>query len=159
MEATTPEWIQAVAAVLAVVGAIVVGWRQIGVSQRQTALQEFQLRESLFDRRVEVFEDVQSLFSEVLREGKPAGHESTRQFIRAKQRARFLFSRSVNEYLDSVWAHHCDLSMHQSMQKGDYGDDGDKSVETIKAYHQELKWFANEGANLVVRFGELKPLG
>ena len=71
----------------------------IGVLQWRTAHQRAVL--DLFDRRLENYDALNRVISEILREGK-ATFESLISFSRAADRARFLFGKEIAAFLDTM---------------------------------------------------------
>jgi hypothetical protein len=71
----------------------------IGVLQWRTAHQRAVL--DLFDRRMENYDSLNAVISEIVREGR-ATFESLVSFSRAANRSRFLFGKDVTGYLDAT---------------------------------------------------------
>jgi len=99
--------------VLAVGAALIVGWRQARILDRQAALQEFALRSDLFNRRYKVLESTEKFLREILQHADDPSVETTREFQMAIGEARFLFSPRVREGLDEIWRQQAQHHLHR----------------------------------------------
>jgi hypothetical protein len=79
---------------------IAFGVALISYAQWRTANQRVVL--DLFQKRIDVYEDIESALGVVLREGK-VDEDAFRRFLTSKLAARFLFGRDVLAYLDSIY--------------------------------------------------------
>jgi hypothetical protein len=103
MQATAPIWLEYVKAFgtigVAVVAACIAG----GIAYRQWQTAHAKLVLDLFDRRFESYLALNTAIAGILSVG--AGNADVgmkMEFFRAKERAKFLFGRAVNEHLQAV---------------------------------------------------------
>ncbi|SLK12048.1 hypothetical protein [Novosphingobium mathurense] len=102
---------------LAVGAAVIVGMRQLAITNRQNdilekqadiaagqlALEQLALRHDLFDRRHEVFERTRDFLLHILQHAEEPTVEINRAFVTATGMSRFLFRPEVHEKLDEIW--------------------------------------------------------
>ena len=94
---------------LAVGGATIVGWRQVGIQQEQTRILEGQVRldslrynAELFDRRLEVYQGTARYLSSIAQNAKKPDPELEREFLLALNMSKFLFSPNVHDQLKQI---------------------------------------------------------
>lgn len=103
---------------LALMGAVIVGYKQAQILGRQTELQEKSLLSELFDKRFAVYERVRAYVGETISLGHPPGiprnradvglvavqkqMQIARDYFEALDLAQFLFSRDVVQRLKTV---------------------------------------------------------
>lgn len=157
----------------AVSGAVVVGLRQVGITREQTAiaarqadilgeqtkLEKLSFHETMFDRRMEVYDGAHAFLSSIIQHATPPSHELERTFVGALQRSRFLYRPAVYEALSEIWKKGCEFRAlkatmdHTYETQGHYGDGNpDKEAET-------LQWFWGRTENLPELFGDELQLG
>ncbi|TAD80135.1 MAG: hypothetical protein EAY70_05845 [Sphingomonadales bacterium] len=143
---------------LAVGAALIVGWRQTQIQSRQIALQEQELKVSLLEERLGVYDKVHNFFSFTLMHGRPAIGDVERDYQIALIKARFLFSDELNYFLKDVWHRHCDFGLHNTMSKGDNNADEANRIENVRLAGEDMNWFLTEFGKLHSRFGEIRPV-
>src|SRR5437764_15040252 len=98
-----------VTGVSAVAGAVIVGLRQVAITREQTAiaarqadilgeqtkLEKLSFHETMFDRRMEVYDGVHAFLSSIVQHAAPPSRELERTFVGALQRSRFLYRPAV----------------------------------------------------------------
>lgn len=171
---TTPEgaamvWaavIAAIPAIGAIVGAFIIGRRQLKLLDYQAALQgeiglraasieKLKVKVDLFDRRMEVYEAVEAFVHAIVRDGRSPNHrrkgekrsdrdiEITRDFIESMTRARFLFEDGVRDVIwNEVWLKSNDLSNHQVSQDYPQPQPGDET-DHVQAETDLLIYFGS----------------
>ena len=92
-----PTWVQYLQALLT--PAIALLALTIGIFQWRTAHQRAVL--DLFDRRMQIFDELNKAVSEIVREGK-ADFRDVILFTQAASRARFLFGNEITSYLERI---------------------------------------------------------
>ena len=157
----------------AVAGAVVVGLRQVGITREQTAIAARQadilreqtklarlgFHETMFDRRMAVYDDVNLFLSHILRHAASPPQETEQAFLEASRRARFLFRTDVNEGLSELWKKACAFHalkaemLHTIQTEGHYGE-GNPDKES-----EMLQWFAKRLEKLPELFGDELQLG
>ena len=136
---------------LAVAGAVVVGWRQVGIAERQAASQETQtailkkqaelaelsLRRELWEKRFEVFSATSAFLLDALDDtyDPQVGIE----FLKQSARSEFLFSRAAHTEILAIWnavgqarVHHQEAQAHLK-QSGAYKDGDSERTAILKA--------------------------
>lgn len=106
---------EAFAAIVAVIAAGIVGWRQAGISKRQAELQALDLKAALWDRRMAIYDATKSYLSYIVAEKRvpeqsgrglnPRWEEEAaiaNDFKHAVDRSRFLLSPEVFARLDRI---------------------------------------------------------
>src|SRR5690606_5106820 len=147
-----------VTGVTAVAAAWFVGSRQLRILNGQNDLKNQEIRISLLDRRLEVYDDVHAFLSDVMRTGREAEPEFARRFIGARLKARFLFSPQLNSFLDEIWIRHCDLGLHRSQSSREAGLEEEERIEHVRKASETLKWFVESFGRLHEHFSEIRPL-
>jgi hypothetical protein len=88
--------------VATIIAAGAAGFITYRFSRAQLRAAEMRLVLDLFDRRWEVTQDLRSAISEMLQHGIVLGKEPYWRYVRASQRAEFLFGPDVTNYLETV---------------------------------------------------------
>jgi hypothetical protein len=139
----------------AVSAALVVGWRQAGILDRQSAIQELALKTDLFDRRYKVFERTKNFLGEILVHDDDPSPETRREFQIAMGESSFLFSPKVREGLDEIWKHwtryhEVKIMMNHSQKTQANYREGDPEKNSAL-----LQWFSSRSNTLPDLFGEM----
>ncbi len=142
----------------AVLAAGIIGFRQSQIQDRQVALQEQELKVSLLEERLGVYDAVHNFLSYTLTRGRPADGNFERDFRLAMVKARFLFSDELNIFLKEIWSKHCDLGLHQTLSKRNNTADEEKRIENVHLAASDLKWLVDEFGKLHEHFSEIRPL-
>lgn len=94
----------------AVAGAVLVGLRQVAITnrqtsilERQTSLEEVKIRVDLHERRMAVYDTAGSYLAAALREARPPSTDIDRKFQNARSDATFLFGPRVNGELKAIF--------------------------------------------------------
>lgn len=104
-------WATLATGIMAVIGAVIVGLRQVKISERQTAIldrqagiEEAKLRADLFERRMETYEVTVDFLSNMsmVTQIDPAHTERWRAFREKVRESRFLFRDSVFHTLTEI---------------------------------------------------------
>jgi hypothetical protein len=118
MPAQLPEWVlylQALSTPAIAVLAAVIGFMQWRTAHQRAVL-------DLFEKRYELYSAVRSVITEVLTQGR-ADHKLQFDYLRAIERAHFLFGPEVTAYLDSL-----------------YKQRGESLVQPYMRMHQKAPW-------------------
>lgn len=142
----------------AVLAAAYVGSGQLEILKNQNILKEQEIRISLFEKRIGVFQSVTSFVNAVLVNGAQNGSEEERGFIAARLNARFLFSEELIQFLDEIWSKYCDLGLYRALMKDRFPGDREKHLDNVQKQSDCLKWFLDASANMTTHFSEIKPL-
>ncbi len=88
---------------LAAVGAAWrVGSRQMAILEQQNSLKEQELRISLLQQRLEVYDAVKAFLDAVCSSSKLPAPDVVLEFKKARTNARFLFSEEINDLLKNI---------------------------------------------------------
>jgi protein-disulfide isomerase-like protein with CxxC motif len=109
----------------------------IGFMQWRTAHQRSVL--DLFEKRFDVYIEIRAVIAQVLTHGTVADQQSL-DFLRAIDKAQFLFGPEVTAYLNSVYRLLVDHGLAESMMKAG-GADYQKAVEKKYAAFREISQF------------------
>jgi|GEM_PF-3407851 len=122
---------------LALLGAWLIGIRQIKIQHLQTriangmfAIEQTRLKAELYDRRVQVYAATKAFLDTIITRGVVPGHtheqgvtldeDIYRQFMDASSAAQFLFDDDVVEYLQQVWT--LAMSLHSAAMQQTAGE-------------------------------------
>lgn len=138
-------------ALLAVSGAIAVGWRQskilavqAEISHRAVELEELKLRSELYDRRLEIYNAIDAMLRYVRAHKTVPGWdrnendevietELSSNFWKAYGSARFLFSEETYAYIDQIFDDLSSLSdINYGIRNGAYPIEGEDPPEVQK---------------------------
>lgn len=142
----------------AVIAAGIIGFRQSQIHDRQVALQEQELKVSLLEERLSVYDSVHDFFGYTLTHGRPADGSYERNYQMAMVKARFLFSDDLNDFLKQVWHKHCDFGLHNTLSKADAAKNENERHENVKLASEDLKWFVEKFGRLHKIFDEIRPV-
>lgn len=143
----------------AVLGAILIGLRQVVIQRRQTEiqlrqtrLQEAELRAGLFDRRYRVFERTAQFLGEILRHADDPSPETQREFSIAIGESRFLFGPDVANGLEEIWRQWSQYHLQIIVERS-----GNPPEEGYPQKQMELwQWFVDRLNTLPELFDELR---
>lgn len=158
---------------LAVLGAVIVGWRQIGIVQEQTAiasrqadilgeqvrLEKLAFHESMFDRRMGVYEGIQAYLVSIVRTAAEPPRDAEIAFLEALGRARFLFRTEVSDGLREIWKEACSFSALKSVMSHTYRAEGHYGQGNPDKEAVMLSWFNERLERLPDLFGTELRLG
>lgn len=157
----------------AVIGAVAVGWRQVGISQEQTAiaarqaeilgeqvkLEKLGFHESMFDRRMEVYEAVAAFVVYIVQHAAAPSQTVERAYLNAMGRARFLFRPEVNESLSELWKQACSYQALKAVMDHKFATEGTYGEGAPQQESKLLIWFSNRLETLPDLFGDELKLG
>lgn len=110
---------EAFAALVAIVAAGFVGWRQVGVQHRQTEIQALGIKVALREERLKAYDATRFFIGHILRSGAVPGRKTLANnmnggpvtlpqvaidFYDAMDRSRFLFAPETRAALDRIYA-------------------------------------------------------
>jgi hypothetical protein len=142
---------------LAVGAAVLIGFRQLGITRRQTTiaqqqtrLAELTLRYQLFDRRMIVYNSTADFLAAIFRDAAYPSREVQAAFFSALGSSRFLFSAETYEGLSEIWERATDFRLLKlkARASADSGDPENKQAEDMA-----LTWFFNRLESLPNLFG------
>lgn len=117
-----------------------VAWQNYKISHASFYIQKDKLRLELFEKRLQIFEACQKLFSSVTIEGR-ATSAMLSPFLRDSANAEFLFGKEIAEYVDEV--HEKILRLFQVNKRLD--DEslpvGEKRTELANEAEKLQMWF------------------
>jgi hypothetical protein len=139
--------------ILAVGGAIYVGRRQVGISDRQSQILERQAsldalkyRSELFERRFEVYEATARYLGATLAQGDQPERDVERRFLVAMDASKFLFAPQVAQNLDAIWKECCAFFATKRVMESNYRQTGsygegmpDKELKQITALNDRFQ--------------------
>ncbi|WP_272004090.1 hypothetical protein [Roseovarius sp. ZX-A-9] len=109
------------------------------VAYQQWQTNHESLREKLFDRRIEVHDQVAAALSRLLREGFPAaGIEN--ELAQAWRKSRFLFDDEVSEYIEKLREAVNDGQFYHSQA----ALNNEKRNDYLDKEHDRLNWLAKQ---------------
>lgn len=109
---------EAFAAILAIVAAGIVGWRQVGIQKRQVEIAALTLTEAVWERRVLIYDATKAYLTHIAISSSVPGRHTlaatvtggdvtapaiAMAFAQAMERSRFLFRPAVHKTLNEVW--------------------------------------------------------
>lgn len=156
------------AGIAAVVGAVYVGVRQVGISRaqkdiagrqteilaKQVGLDELKLRAELFDKRFAVYEATRAMIGATLALAQEPEREIELAFRVAKDQATFLFQPSVSEGLQEIWKKLNSFFALNSVMSQSYRTQGHYGDGNSERERELLTWLADRQANLSELFGD-----
>ena len=139
MSISTREIITLLSAALAPITAVVA----LGIAYRQYRLEHAKLRQTLYDRRLAVFNSAMELLSVIMRDGN-VGMEQLFKVLAETNQSYFLLGEGISEYLTELYNKGVDLHTtnerlhHSSLPAGE--------ERTRLAYEngELLKWFGDQ---------------
>ncbi len=150
----------------AVAAAWWVGQKQTAISRRQTEilarqvdLDNSRLRSELFDKRFEVYQDIEGVISEVARQGGPPDWEHQRRYLAAMHRSKFLFRAEVVDALGVIWKTCCAGFANYSEKTASYAQTGVYGQDHIEKDYQFKIWISEILGSLPEVFGDELKLG
>lgn len=144
--------------VAAVFAAAFVGLRQLRILTSQNELKEQEIRVSLLDRRLQVYDDIHSFLADIMRSGNEAGPEFQQRFIRARLNARFLFSSELNEFLDEIWTKNVSLGLYNTLSNSKNAKNEKDRIANVHKSADTMKWLVDAFGKLHEKFAEIRPL-
>lgn len=118
-----------------------VAWQNYKINQSNFYIQKDKLRLDLFDRRLQVFEACQKLFSYLVVEGNMT-HEVLGKFSRDSSNAEFLFGKDVKQYVDQVSIKGLRVIQINRLLDGSHLDVGDERSKLADELFVLEGWFA-----------------
>jgi hypothetical protein len=131
------------APVIAVFGGYI-AWQQWNVNRAN-------LRERLFERRMEVFNGTQAFLSDILSTAK-VRDESLTEFTLVCQKARFLFGKKIQTYLLDIRSRSIEMRMYQIKMNALPAGDGRSKL--VDQEHDRLVWLTDQ---LPLIFDKFEP--
>ncbi|KQI72041.1 hypothetical protein AN191_07755 [Loktanella sp. 5RATIMAR09] len=119
------------------------------VAFQQWKVNQATLRERLFERRMAVFAQTQTLLSSILRSAK-CDDDALANFHSAPQVARFLFEKDLANYLEKI--RRSALAMRLAQTKYDGLPVGEERSKHVDAEHKELAWLTEQLDCIFVHF-------
>ncbi len=124
--------------------------RQAEILGEQAKLQALGFRESLFDRRMDVYEPVAAFLAHFVQHAARPTADKERAFLIALNRSRFLFRDEVSTDLTEIWNKACEFGAlkakmdHLFATEEHYGDGNpDKEANMLLWFHAQLEGLAN----------------
>ena len=150
-----------------------VGWRQVGISREQTKiaarqteilneqakLEGLRLRESLFDRRMDVYEPVAWFLAHFVQRATRPPAERERAFLNALNRAQFLFRNQVSTDLKAIWTKACEFGALKAKMDHLFATEGHYGGGNPEKEAELLLWFNAQLESLSDVFGDELRLG
>jgi hypothetical protein len=116
---------------LVTIGALFVGWRQLGISKKQIRLQHR-------EKRLVVHDAVMTLIARAVQKGTVTPEE-WQKFARDTKEVAFLFDKRIAEYCKEIYNHAVDVSVaHYVMETATSSPNYKQCVEKWNA---GMKWF------------------
>lgn len=121
------------------------------ITTKQYLVSRDQMRHELFERRFEIYKQVQIFLSKILEKGR-VDDESIPEFYDAMQKARFLFGEEISEYLKEIKEHaFAERQAHSKMSE--IKDNKSERSKYASERSEELRWLIGQISNLHVKFG------
>lgn len=140
--------------VLALAG-VVVAAAAVYFAADQARTNRIRLQHELFERRFEVFKEVQAYLTFILQEGGlkmgPEGGKRIGAMITALQKCRFLFGSEISDYADSIYSRSLRVAIYDGKLSHPDAADGElkwlleQSTEMFRIFAQYLKLDAVAG--------------
>jgi hypothetical protein len=141
---------------LALLGALWVGFRQLEITRRQTALAERQtelaaltLRHQLFERRLEAYRGVADFLGALLRDNAHPTGDVEAKFLKALGSSRFLFPDKTHQSLESIRMRATSFRIAKAVPAGGHAHPGGPAALDV-----ELDWFTVQLQCLPNLFGD-----
>jgi hypothetical protein len=138
-----PVWIQVLQGLLT--PAIAGGVGVIAFMQWRTAHQKVML--DLFDRRLKVFETVESAAGAVFRSGR-GNEETERSLLTAIAEAKFLFGNDVHDYLEAMWKSYVEMESLAMEIENLHGHERVTAVREKRRHGMAISSFHAEGVKV-----------
>ena len=106
---------------------------------------------------MDVFRAVEQMIYGVLGKGGPVDDLIEREFVRAKQEARFLFGKDLNSHLSDIWRNYVELKVYRDAMRDELEETGQYGVESKQKVHDAMGWLSNCSDNLSNRFSAINP--
>lgn len=147
------------AAVSSYINADAAAWATVAIAAivafveiRNYRVSRDQIRHDLFERRFAIYKAVQIFLSKVMQEGK-LDYQALPEFYDAMQKARFLFGKDVNEYLEEIKSHV--FALNKTVRKmNDNWEDETKRLENVERIDEEFRWLSDQLDELHMYFGK-----
>ncbi|MPQ92501.1 hypothetical protein [Thioclava sp. JE_KL1] len=111
------------------------------VAWQQWRVNRAALREKLFDRRWDIFNETQAFLSTTLSGGKVHDDDLAR-YSDTCQRARFLLGKDLSDYLEKIRTHAITMRMHRMKIEG--LEPGEERSKHIHGEYDELRWLTDQ---------------
>ncbi|MCZ4352104.1 hypothetical protein O4H61_06205 [Roseovarius aestuarii] len=131
----TPHWLEYIRALGPAIIALFVAY----VAYQQWRTNHDGLREKLFDRRMDVYNQVHSALARVLREGFPAQGVET-ELLDAWRSSKFLFDDDVPDYIDKLRKAVYDGQFYNSQAR----NNDDRRGEHVDKEHKKFQWLLKQ---------------
>lgn len=145
---------------MAVVGAVFIGLRQIGIAKRQSeitgrqvALAALSAKVEVFDRRWAVYDSTREFVSAIMRHAAEPDQQVQQAFLIGLNKAKFLFEPRVYCELKEIWDRSCQFFAVQSDSQHLFQTTGAYGQENIEKRHAYLIWINSRLENLAAIFG------
>jgi hypothetical protein len=110
--------------------------------QKQTAHQKLIL--DLFDRRFRIYIEVKSILGQAMRDADLSS-DRLLQFLNSVSDTTFLFNQEVEDYIDEIYKHGCNLSQfNYELREPEQGLMADKRKAIAAKVTAELTWLSNQ---------------
>jgi hypothetical protein len=142
-----------IAALLGALVALLAAWLAFIPSKSQAKTERLRLRLELFERRIKIFQEVNTLITHILSKAN-IDEERILKFNRETNESYFLFGKEIYNYL---WELHCkavnlkSLNLKLDEPNLTYGQE---RRETAEALGKLLEWFADQLAISFEKFGK-----
>jgi hypothetical protein len=150
---------EAAAGFSAVVAAVIVGLRQVGIANRQIELAEQANRVSLFELRFGIFERTQRFVTKSQTDKEFDWQGWTREFAQAQNEAVFLFDERVQMALEEIWQNSVALDVVRRKMRHDMEDQREYDKYDIEQENKLLKWLSKRLNSLSELFEVIKISG
>jgi hypothetical protein len=121
----------------------IIGAIAVNIAYQQHVTNRRQLRLSLFERRLKVFDSSSELIGTVLGRGK-VGNDDLFKFLRETRENEFLFGPDIAAYLHELYGKASDV----------YALEGATDEEPKKQRVATLLWFSGQGDKVKKKFGK-----
>lgn len=163
------------AGLAAVIGATLVGLRQMAISKRQVALQQLELRRLLYDLRRPIYDATRRWLSFILQTGhipnRPGAPDQVQldrrvigareaelerqaklegEFLQAIEDSRFVFGPEVFSSLENLWVQGNEMHYHRVSQRA-INADRQRHIDEEARLH---RWFVDAIKDLANVFGD-----
>lgn len=114
---------------------------------RQHIINTKRLKFELFEKRLEIYNQIATLFAKILQDGT-IDKDSINKFFRNTRTAYFLFDKRIDDYIEEIYKKAFDL--HYLAKKTD--------EKGLDKYKEVFSWFENEILKLKEKFAKYLQL-